>query len=98
MTYEQAIKYLRASESRGSPDLGAPVDAIEQCLSEHWKVESDLRASRDAAQHVLVLNNIAPGINGTCQCSQCRLVAQQMAEAGYLFHIRQAYRWWEEKP
>jgi len=87
MTYDQAIHFLRECERRGSPELGLPLSAIQQHVTE-------LRQSRDDAHHVLVRHGVVPGADGTCRCNQCRAVAEAYAKAGYAFTIKD--RWWEK--
>lgn len=46
-----------------------------------------------ASAHLIVEAGIVPGITCSCRCEECRMVAQAMAEAGYLDRIKD--RWWD---
>jgi hypothetical protein len=62
-------------------------------------IDLDLKTSKAAIavaglSHLAILAGIVPGIDPPCRCDQCRAVARDMAEAGYLFTVKD--RWWEE--
>ncbi len=46
-----------------------------------------------ASAHLIVEAGVIPGISCSCRCSECRMVAVAMAEAGYLDRVTD--RWWE---
>jgi len=52
-----------------------------------------LRDERNAACHVIAEAGVVPGIDYPCRCDECRMVAQKMAEAGYLDRVKD--KWWE---
>lgn len=96
-TASDYCRYIRwlLEERRMTNDT---MDNMADNLIAEEKECSELRKSRDAAHHVIVRAGVVPGIDigDVCRCDQCRMVANQMAEAGYLDLIKN--RWWEEKP
>lgn len=59
--------------------------------------ESDRQRQRaEAAEHVIAEAAIRPGLDYPCRCDQCRKVASEMAEAGYLQGVTIPYRWFEQ--
>ena len=55
----------------------------------------DLRVRGERLAHVLLEAGVIPGIDNPCRCDDCRMVAKEMAEAGYLNDCTD--RWWEKE-
>ena len=55
-------------------------DKIEEC----WRLV-----------HVTIADGTIPGITNPCRCEECRAVAKQMDEAGYLDGVDD--RWWDDE-
>lgn len=66
-------------------------------LNEQHAAIIKLTEERDALSHVIIEGGIEPGISYSCRCEQCRTVAIDMNEVGYLNHIHSFDRWWEDQ-
>lgn len=58
------------------------------------KTQREKEALAFAMGHLIIEAGIAPGIDTHCRCEDCRMVAQSMADAGYLDSVSD--RWWEQ--
>lgn len=74
-------------------------DEIERLRSRIAKLESERDSLRDrdcALAHVVLESCVTPGVSYSCRCDECRSVAKNLDEAGFLESEKD--RWWVDSP
>ena len=59
-----------------------------------WPRPTEADDFGSAAAHLIVESGIVPGVTTSCRCSECKMIAKKMDEAGYLSRVKD--RWWED--
>ena len=87
------MKKIRCDRCRANIVAGQPFD---DHMNSHRETDRKQRQTdiANANTHLIVEAGIIPGITCYCRCSECRLVAEAMDEAGYLTRVKD--RWWED--